>query len=152
MDIEIDLQLLDARYGSVFPLPDLATRGAAAIDLRAALDTPLSLDPDACVLVPSGIAIHIGDRGHAALVLPRSGLGHRGLVLGNGIGLIDSDYQGEIKMSCWNRSPDVITIEPGDRIAQLLVIPVATPLFRVVDAFADTSERGQQGFGHSGIR
>ncbi len=152
MHLEIDLQLLDPRYGSEFPLPDSATRGAAAIDLRAAIDTPLALSPDACVLVPSGIAIHIADPGFAALILPRSGLGHRGLVLGNGVGLIDSDYQGEIKMSCWNRSPETITIAPGDRIAQLLIMPVATPLFRIVDSFADATERGQKGFGHSGIR
>ena len=152
MALDIDLRLLDPRYGSSFPLPAVATSGAAAIDLRAAVDAPLHLDPGSCVLIPSGIAIHIGNPGFAALLLPRSGLGHRGLVLGNGIGLIDSDYQGEIRMSCWNRGENTISIEPGDRIAQLLVIPVATPVFRIVDSFADTTGRGQQGFGHSGTR
>lgn len=148
----VDLRLLDPRFGSTFPLPDFATDGAAGLDLRAAIEGPLTLAADACVMVPTGIAIHLADRHWAALILPRSGLGHKGLILGNTIGLIDSDYQGEIRLSCWNRGPIPLTIEPGDRVAQLVVIPIVTPVFRIVTTFATVTTRHDGGFGHSGLR
>lgn len=148
--IEVELKVLDARIGSEWPLPAHATPGSAGMDLRACLDAPLELAPGATALVSSGIAIHLADPGHAAMVLPRSGLGHRhGLVLGNLVGLIDSDYQGPLMISCWNRSHVPFTILPGDRIAQLVVVPVARARFRVVGAFA-ASQRGDGGFGHTG--
>lgn len=148
--IEVELKVLDARIGSEWPLPAHATPGSAGMDLRACLDAPLELAPGATALVSSGIAIHLADPGHAAVVLPRSGLGHRhGLVLGNLVGLIDSDYQGPLMISCWNRSRVPFTIRPGDRIAQLVVVPVARARFRVVGAFAAT-QRGDGGFGHTG--
>lgn len=148
----VELKLLDPRFGRDFPLPTYATDGSAAIDLRACLDKPMVLDPDSCVMIPSGLALHLNDRSLAALVLPRSGLGHKGLVLGNSVGLIDSDYQGEISLSCWNRSAHPITISPGDRVAQLVVIPIVTAAFRVVQDFTGTTARGESGFGHSGLR
>lgn len=148
----IDLKILDSRYGDEFPLPTYATVGSAAIDLRACVLESFTLAPSDCRLVPCGIALHIADPTLAALILPRSGLGHKGLVLGNGVGLIDSDYQGEITLSCWNRGTEPWAITPGDRIAQLLIIPVVTAHFRVVDQFAERTERGAAGFGHSGIR
>jgi dUTP pyrophosphatase len=148
--IEVELRVLDARIGSEWPLPAHATPGSAGMDLRACLDAPLELAPGATALVSSGIAIHLADPGHAAVVLPRSGLGHRhGLVLGNLVGLIDSDYQGPLMISCWNRSHVPFTIRPGDRIAQLVVVPVARARFRAVDVFA-ASQRGDGGFGHTG--
>lgn len=147
---QIDLKILDARLGGEFPLPAYATAGSAGMDLRAMLHAPLELAPGDSVLVPSGLAIHIGDPGLCAVVLPRSGLGHRhGLVLGNLVGLIDADYQGPLMISCWNRAGAPITIQPGDRIAQLVFMPVEQVGFRVVDAFAD-SARGAGGFGHTG--
>lgn len=150
--IEIALRVLDPRMGSEFPLPAYATDGAAGMDLRACLDAPLELAPGASALVATGIAIHIGDPGYAAVILPRSGLGHKhGIVLGNGVGLIDADYQGPLMVSCWNRSSAPYTIAPGDRIAQLVVLPVARAAFRVVDAF-EASARGAGGFGHTGTR
>lgn len=150
--IEIALRVLDPRMGSEFPLPAYATDGAAGMDLRACLDAPLELAPGASALVATGIAIHIGDPGYAAVILPRSGLGHKhGIVLGNGVGLIDADYQGPLMVSCWNRSSAPYTIAPGDRIAQLVVLPVARAAFRVVDAFT-ASARGAGGFGHTGTR
>lgn len=148
----VELKLLDPRFGRDFPLPTYATDGSAAIDLRACLKDVTVLDPDACVMIPSGLALHLNDRSLAALVLPRSGLGHKGLVLGNSVGLIDSDYQGEISLSCWNRSPHPITISPGDRVAQLVVIPIVAAAFRVVEHFTDSTIRGESGFGHSGVR
>lgn len=146
----VELRILDDRLGRDFPLPDYATDGAAGIDLRACLQATTVLQPDNTLLIPSGMAIHIADAGHAAVILPRSGLGHKhGIVLGNGVGLIDSDYQGEVFISCWNRSQTAFTIEPGDRIAQLVFVPVSRPRFTTVEAFAD-SERGDGGFGHTG--
>jgi dUTP pyrophosphatase len=147
---EIELKVLDARLGSEFPLPSPATAASAGVDLRAMVDAPLVLAPGASALVPSGIAIHIGDPGLCALVLPRSGLGHKhGIVLGNLVGLIDADYQGPLLISCWNRSGAAFTIAPGERIAQLVIMPIVRAAFRVVDEFAP-SERGQGGFGSSG--
>ena len=148
----IPLKILDPRIGSEFPFPDYATSGSAGIDLLACLDAPLTLEPGQCELIPSGIAMHIADPSLAAMLLPRSGLGHKhGIVLGNLVGLIDSDYQGEIKMSCWNRSDAPFDIQPGDRIAQLVVVPVLQCQFDVVEAFEE-SERSTGGFGHTGTR
>jgi len=146
----IRMRVLDPRLGSEFPLPQRATPGSAGIDLRAMVDAPLELGGGASALVPSGIAIHIDDPGYCAMVLPRSGLGHHhGIVLGNLVGLIDADYQGPLMVSCWNRSGRAFTIAPGDRIAQLVIVPVAQARFELVDAFAPTA-RGEGGFGSSG--
>jgi dUTP pyrophosphatase len=146
----IELRILDDRLGQAFPLPDYATDGSAGIDLRACVDAPLALDPGDTELIRSGMAVHIADPGYAAVVLPRSGLGHKhGIVLGNLVGLIDSDYQGEIMISCWNRGESSFVIEPGERIAQLVFVPVARPAFKRVEAFA-SSERAEGGFGHTG--
>ena len=147
---QIDLKILDERIGTEFPLPDYATEGSAGMDLRACLDDPLTLEPGQTELIPTGIAIHLADPGLAATILPRSGLGHKhGIVLGNLVGLIDSDYQGQIYVSCWNRGQDSFTIQPGERIAQLVVIPVIQVRFNRVDDFS-ASERGEGGFGHTG--
>ncbi len=148
----IDIKLLDPRLGREFPAPDYATSGSAAVDLRACIPEMLALAPGDCVLVATGLALHLADRTLAALVLPRSGLGHRGLVLGNTIGLIDSDYQGEITLSCWNRGRETVTITPGDRVAQLMIVPVVAAAFRVVAEFSEDTARGTGGFGHSGLR
>lgn len=146
----IALKILDARLGDEFPLPAYATDGSAGLDLRAMLDAPLVLEGGASALIPSGIAIHIGDPALCAIVLPRSGLGHKhGIVLGNLVGLIDADYQGPLMISCWNRSNAAFTIAPGERIAQLVFAPVARVTFDVVDDFAP-SARGEGGFGSSG--
>ncbi len=148
--IKIELRILDPRVGNEFPLPAPATPGSAGMDLRAAIDAPLTLDPAATAMIPTGIAIHIGDPEYCAVILPRSGLGHKhGLVLGNLVGLIDADYQGPLLISCWNRSHSAYTIAPGDRIAQLVFLPVARAEFHIVDEFA-ASQRGDGGFGHSG--
>ncbi|HEX7915376.1 dUTP diphosphatase [Rudaea sp.] len=148
--IEVELKILDPRLGKEIPLPTQATSGSAGMDLRAALDAPLTLEPGASALVPTGIAIHVGDVNYCAVILPRSGLGHKhGLVLGNLVGLIDADYQGPLMISCWNRAAAAYTIAPGERIAQLVFLPVAHARFRVVEEF-DASERGVGGFGHSG--
>lgn len=147
---EIELKVLDSRVGEAFPLPEHATDGSAGVDLRACLDTPLTLHPGETRLIGTGIAIHIGDKGLAAVLLPRSGLGHKhGIVLGNLVGLIDSDYQGEVMVSCWNRGEDTFTIQPGERIAQMVFVPVVQARFRVVGEF-ESSERGGGGFGSSG--
>jgi dUTP pyrophosphatase len=147
---KIALKVLDARLGSEFPLPEYATAASAGLDLRAMLDAPLTLQAGASALIPSGIAIHIGDPGLCAIVLPRSGLGHKhGIVLGNLVGLIDADYQGPLMISCWNRSGSAFTITPGERIAQLVFTPVVRASFDVVDEFAP-SQRGAGGFGSSG--
>lgn len=147
---DLQLRILDPRLGRDFPLPDYATSGSAGLDLRAMLKTPLALAPGASELLPTGMAIHIGEPGVAALILPRSGLGHRhGIVLGNLVGLIDSDYQGELLISCWNRGQETFHIEVGERIAQLVLVPVLRARFELVDAFS-SSERGTGGFGHTG--
>jgi dUTP pyrophosphatase len=146
----VEVKILDPRVGKQFPLPDYATPGSAGIDLRACLDSSLTLAPGACELIPTGMAIHMGDSNMAAVILPRSGLGHKhGIVLGNLVGLIDSDYQGQLFISVWNRGSDSFTVEPGDRVAQLVFVPVLHPEFVVVEEFA-SSERGEGGFGHSG--
>jgi len=146
----IDLKILDPRIGRDFPLPAYATPGSAGLDLRACLEQTLVLAPGQTVLIPTGIAIHIGDANLCATILPRSGLGHKhGIVLGNLVGLIDSDYQGPLMVSMWNRGNDSFSIEPGDRIAQLVFMPVVQAEFNLVEGF-DSSERGEGGFGHSG--
>ena len=146
----IQLKILDARVGSKYPLPEYATDGSAGIDLRACLDEPLEVQPGDTHLLPTGIAIHIDDPGLAAVLLPRSGLGHKhGIVLGNLVGLIDADYQGQVLVSCWNRSRQSFTIQPGERIAQMVFIPIVRAHFEVVESFQE-SARGAGGFGHSG--
>jgi len=148
----LQVKVLDSRIGGEWPLPTHATEHSAGMDLRAALDVPLELASGATALVPSGLAIHIGDPGLCAVVLPRSGLGHKhGIVLGNGTGLIDADYQGPLLVSLWNRGPEAFTIQPGDRIAQLVLLPVVQADLQVVEAFEETA-RGQGGFGHTGAR
>ncbi len=146
----IELKILDPRIGEQIPLPEYATDGSAGLDLRACLDEPLSLAPGCCELIGTGIALHIADPGLAAVILPRSGLGHRhGIVLGNLVGLIDSDYQGQLFVSCWNRSAEAFTIEVGERVAQLVLVPVLQAKFQIVSEF-QASDRGAGGFGHSG--
>ena len=146
----IDLKILDPRVGDSIPMPDYATDGSAALDMRAVIDDVITVEPGATVLIPTGVAIHINNPSLAAVLLPRSGLGHKhGLVLGNLTGLIDSDYQGQIFISCWNRGSKSYEIQPGERIAQMLFVPVAQVQFNVVEDF-DESERGAGGFGHSG--
>ena len=147
----IQLRILDPRLGKDFPLPDYATAGSAGVDLRACVDAPLTILPGQTVLVPTGMAIHIGDPGLAAVILPRSGLGHKhGIVLGNLVGLIDSDYQGQLMVSCWNRGNDAFELEPGTRLAQMVFVPVVQVGFEVVDEF-HASRRGEGGFGHTGL-
>lgn len=146
----IQLKILDPRVGRDLPLPAYATGGSAGLDLRALLDEPLSLAPGTTSLIRTGLAIHIEDPGLAAVILPRSGLGHKhGIVLGNLVGLIDSDYQGELMVSCWNRGQTLFVIEPGERIAQLVIVPVVRAEFELVSEFG-SSERGTGGFGHTG--
>ncbi len=150
MKQNIELKILDPRIGTEYPLPEYATPGSAGLDLRAILDEPLTLQPGQTVLIPTGIAIHIGDANLCATILPRSGMGHKhGIVLGNLVGLIDSDYQGQLMVSTWNRGQSDFTIQPGDRIAQLVFMPVVQAQFSIVQDF-DASERGEGGFGHSG--
>ncbi|PJD94008.1 MAG: dUTP diphosphatase [Legionella sp.] len=146
----IQLKILDSRLGNTIPLPAYATEGSAGLDLRVCINEPLSIAPQETVLLPTGIAVYIGDPQLAAVILPRSGLGHKhGIVLGNLVGLIDSDYQGELKVSCWNRSQESFVVQPGDRIAQLVFVPVVQAAFEVVDDFVQT-DRGIAGFGSSG--
>lgn len=146
----IELKILDSRLGKTIPLPNYATDGSAGLDMRACIDEPLTVNQGDTELVPTGLAIHIGSSDLAAVLLPRSGLGHKhGLVLGNLTGLIDSDYQGQVFISCWNRSSKAYVIEPGERIAQMVFVPVEQVRFEVVDEF-ENSERGDGGFGHSG--
>ncbi|MEY3372725.1 MAG: dUTP diphosphatase, partial [Pseudomonadota bacterium] len=148
--LSVDFRILDARLGTEFPLPDYATAHSAGLDLRAMLNQALTLQPGDCQLIPTGMAIHIGDASVCAHILPRSGLGHKqGLVLGNGVGLIDADYQGPLMVSLWNRGGSSQTIQPGDRIAQLVFMPVLRVQFRQVETFVE-SERGTGGFGHTG--
>jgi len=147
---KIELKILDTRLGGEYPLPAYATDGAAGMDLRAMLDQPLELQPGQTELIPSGVAIHIEDPGLAAMILPRSGLGHKhGIVLGNLVGLIDSDYQGQLFVSCWNRGQDSFRVEVGERIAQLVLVPVVHGDFEIVEEF-EASSRGEGGFGSSG--
>ena len=146
----LKVRILDPRVGGEFPLPHYATGGSAGLDLRACLDSPLTLRPGQAELVPTGIAVHLDDPGLAAVLLPRSGLGHKhGIVLGNLVGLIDSDYQGQVMVSCWNRGQADFTIAPGERIAQMVIVPVVQVEFEIVDSFT-ASRRGAGGFGSSG--
>ena len=146
----LEVRILDPRIGREFPLPQYATQGSAGVDLRACIEAPLELKPGDTQLIPSGIAIHLEDAGYAAIVLPRSGLGHKhGIVLGNLVGLIDSDYQGQVMVSCWNRGANTYRLMPGERLAQLVVVPVVQVELDVVDVFAVTP-RGAGGFGSSG--
>lgn len=147
---QVQIRLLDKRLGDTIALPEYATSGSAGLDLRACIEAPLVLSPGAAELIPTGLALWVQDPGYAAMILPRSGLGHRhGVVLGNLVGLIDSDYQGQLMVSCWNRSAEPFTIEVGERIAQLVVVPVSQPKFAIVDEF-EATERGSGGFGHTG--
>ncbi|QYJ97341.1 dUTP diphosphatase [Shewanella alkalitolerans] len=152
MKTPIELKILDSRIGSQFPLPAYATPGSAGMDLRAMIETTMVIQPGETQLIPTGIAVHVADPSLAAVILPRSGMGHKhGIVLGNLVGLIDSDYQGPLMVSCWNRSNEPFTLEIGDRLAQLVFVPVVQAEFKLVDEF-DTSDRGEGGFGHSGTR
>jgi len=147
--MDLDVKILDARMRE--QLPQYATPGSAGLDLRACLDAPLTLAPNAWQLVPTGIAIHLNDPGYAAMLLPRSGLGHKhGIVLGNLVGLIDSDYQGQLMVSCWNRSDVAFTIEPMERVAQMVIVPVVQARFNVVEEFGDVTSRGAGGYGSTG--
>jgi len=149
--MKLDVKILDARLRDA--MPAYATPGSAGLDLRACLDVPLTLQANAWQLVPTGMAIHLNDPAYAALILPRSGLGHKhGIVLGNLVGLIDSDYQGQLMVSAWNRSDVAFTIEPMERIAQLVIVPVVQAQFNLVDEFTGTSERGEGGYGSTGKR
>jgi len=149
---KLQVRLLDPRLGNEIPMPAYATDGSAGLDLRACLDGPRKVEPGQAVLLPTGLSIHIADPGLAAMILPRSGLGHKhGIVLGNLVGLIDSDYQGELMVSCWNRGHDTFTVEVGERIAQLVLVPVVQADFEIVDEF-DDSARGSGGFGSTGRR
>ena len=148
---KIKLKPIDSRLGREFPLPGYATTGAAGMDIRACVDAPVELRPGEASLIPTGFAMHLDDNGLAAVLLPRSGLGHKhGLVLGNLVGLIDSDYQGQVFVSCWNRGIESFTINPGDRIAQMVIVPVVQAQFEVVEDF-NISKRGAGGFGHTGV-
>ncbi|ETO93910.1 dUTP diphosphatase [Legionella oakridgensis] len=150
MEHAIQLKILDARIGNSIPLPAYTTPGSAGLDLRVCIDEPIQIASQETVLLPTGIAIYIADPTLAAVILPRSGLGHKhGIVLGNLVGLIDSDYQGELKISCWNRSQEHFTVNPGERIAQLVFLPIVQASFSIVDSFTESS-RGQDGFGSSG--
>ncbi|NEV61576.1 dUTP diphosphatase [Thiorhodococcus minor] len=150
MQHRLEVKILDPRLGSAFPMPTYATEGSAGLDLRAMLEAPLDLPPGCSELLPTGMAVHIAEPGVAGMILPRSGLGHRhGIVLGNLVGLIDSDYQGPLLVSCWNRGNATFRIEVGERIAQLMLVPILRADLVVVDAF-DSSIRGEGGFGHTG--
>ncbi|AQS38439.1 deoxyuridine 5'-triphosphate nucleotidohydrolase [Shewanella psychrophila] len=152
MKTPIEVKILDSRIGSEYPLPAYATPGSAGMDLRAMIETSMIVEPGETSLIPTGISIHVADPGLAAMILPRSGLGHKhGIVLGNLVGLIDSDYQGPLMVSCWNRSCEPFTLEIGDRLAQLVFVPVIQAEFKLVDEF-DNSSRGEGGFGHSGTK
>lgn len=151
-DRALKVRILDPRIGTEFPLPAYATAGSAGLDLRACLGAPLTLPPGKAELIPTGLAIHLDDPGLAAVILPRSGLGHKhGVVLGNLVGLIDSDYQGQLMVSCWNRSASEFVVQPGERIAQMIIVPVVQVRLDVVEDFAQ-SARGAGGFGHTGTR
>ncbi len=150
MPHNVQIKILDHRIGTEFPLPEYATQDSAGLDLRACIDQPLEIKPGETHLIPTGIAMHLGDPHTAAVILPRSGLGHKhGLVLGNLVGLIDADYQGPLMISCWNRGNSAYTIQPGERIAQLVILPIVRAELKIVEEFTET-ERGVGGFGHSG--
>jgi dUTP pyrophosphatase len=152
MQHTLEIKVLDPRFGGEWPLPAYATAASAGLDLRAALEQALTLQPGDAALVASGLAIHLGDPTLCAVILPRSGLGHKhGIVLGNGTGLIDADYQGPLMISVWNRGREAFTMQPGDRIAQLVVLPIVRATLQVVDEF-EASARGTGGFGHTGVR
>lgn len=147
--MQVDLKILDARLRE--NMPAYATPGSAGLDLRACIDAPLTLEPGQWQLIPTGMAMYLKDPGHAALILPRSGLGHKhGIVLGNLVGLIDSDYQGQLMVSAWNRSQTAFTLQPMERLAQLVIVPVVQPTFNVVDEFEAVSARGEGGYGSTG--
>ena len=147
---EVDVKIIDPRVGQEFPMPEYATNGSAGMDLRAMLDEDTELLPGETLLIPTGIAIHIANNNMAAVILPRSGLGHKhGIVLGNLVGLIDSDYQGQLFVSCWNRGSTTFVIRPGERIAQLVFVPIVQANFNIVESF-EQSDRGDGGFGHTG--
>lgn len=149
--IKVEYKILDPRLGKEIELPHYGTSGSAGLDLRACIEEVLVLEPGQTVLIPTGMAIHLDDPGFAAMLLPRSGLGHKhGIVLGNLVGLIDSDYQGPLMVSCWNRGDSPYTIEVGERIAQMVIVPVIQPVFEEVDDFGLSTERGEGGFGHTG--
>jgi len=146
----VQIKILDSKIGKDIPMPEYATNGSAGLDLRACLKAPLEIKPKETTLIPTGIAIHLNNPKYAAVILPRSGLGHKhGIVLGNLVGLIDSDYQGELLISCWNRSENTFTVNPGERIAQMIIVPVVQTKFQIVSDF-DSSDRGAGGFGHTG--
>jgi dUTP pyrophosphatase len=152
MKQSVQVKIVNEKIGNTIPLPSYATEGSAGVDLRACLDTAVELKPGDTILIPTGIAIYIEDPSLAATILPRSGLGHKhGIVLGNLVGLIDSDYQGELMVSCWNRGADTFVVEPGERIAQLVVLPVVQVDFALVDSF-EKSDRGEGGFGSTGTK
>ena len=147
----IQAQILDSRLGTEFPLPEYATKGSAGLDLRAMLNEDLQIEPGQTVLIPTGLAIYIEDPSLAAMILPRSGLGHKhGIVLGNLVGLIDSDYQGQLMVSLWNRTDSPFVIEPMERVAQMVIVPVVQPQFTLVEEFSGSSERGEGGYGSTG--
>ncbi len=152
MSNKIELKILDQRLGREIPIPDYSTAGSAGLDLRACLEQNTTIQPGETILIPTGLAIHVEDPNRAAMILPRSGLGHKhGIVLGNLVGLIDSDYQGQVFVSCWNRSDQAYTVEIGERIAQMVIVPVVQAEFAIVDNFNESS-RGEGGFGHTGRR
>ncbi len=151
MTMQVQYKILDPRLGNEIELPTYGTHGSAGLDLRACIDEAMTIEPGQTVLIPTGMAIHLDDPGLAAMLLPRSGLGHKhGIVLGNLVGLIDSDYQGPLMVSCWNRSDQAYTVEVGERIAQMVIVPVLQPVFTQVEEFGDATERGEGGFGHTG--
>jgi len=149
--IKVEYKIIDPRLGNEIDMPHYGTRGSAGLDLRACIDGDMTIEPGQTVLIPTGMAIHLDAPGLAAMLLPRSGLGHKhGIVLGNLVGLIDSDYQGPLMVSCWNRSDTAYTIEVGERIAQMVIVPVLQPVFEEVEDFGLSTERGEGGFGHTG--
>ena len=151
MTLQVEYKILDARLGNEIEMPHYGTKGSAGLDLRACIDDDMIIEPGQTVLIPTGMAIHLDDPSLAAMLLPRSGLGHKhGIVLGNLVGLIDSDYQGPLMVSCWNRSDVAYTVTVGERIAQMVIVPVLQPVFTKVEEFGDTTDRGVGGFGHTG--
>ena len=151
MTLQVEYKILDARLGNEIEMPHYGTKGSAGLDLRACIDDDMIIEPGKTVLIPTGMAIHLDDPSLAAMLLPRSGLGHKhGIVLGNLVGLIDSDYQGPLMVSCWNRSDVAYTVTVGERIAQMVIVPVLQPVFTKVEEFGDATDRGVGGFGHTG--